>query len=566
MMNTEELVARMEAEYCPPLDNSTFRAIVTDYDLFDEEQIQNARMILDMIRQGAEVEEATGFDPSGNSGGIYTDGGEPPAEQSVQNGNGRNEDGTASNRSVPEWSSSTDDTSLSHGMSSLDLLEGLEFSGGEDATCGGENGNAFTDSLEKMDVNSQEAFLLGTFPILKPFDVKFSLKKSKGDISMAIEDLLTQSFLEETGSRRRGIEAFSESSTLTKARRHKGRRKGRKTEASENSTITDDSPLTLEASKWETGRKDVDFICTRTGIPMQQVSSIYHSSGASVRATILSIIENYPTTDTESEDPVIEINAMELVREFPSIKPSHLITLAQLTHPFTASARELAEALTSTPISNSDKPNIKIEIRHTPLIIDPSPTFITPSKQYSLNAIYPTHSTSNSNSNSNTPISPSTDANPYISARNTAFQKASVAYKKSKSDPLMGGAAAYYSQQGRDANIRVKDAESAAADELVRSQCWSGGVDLHGVGVRDAVRIAREKVTGWWVSEEHRRAGAGYVRAGAGEGYKIVTGVGNHSEGGRGKLGPAVARMLIKEGWKVQVGSGALMVTGVVRK
>lgn len=532
-----------------------------DHDLSNEEQIQNARMILDMIRQSAEFEEATGFDPSGSSGGIYINGGETSPEQNLQNGNIKKEDESGSNKSV---SSSTDDTSLSQGMSSLDLLEGMDFESSEDARSGVYNGNGFTDSLEAMDVDSQESFLLGTFPTLKPFDVKFSLKKSKGNINLAIEDLLTQSFLEETGSRRRGVEAFSESSASPRPRKQRGKQRRGRTEASENCTITDDLPLAVEASKWETGRKDVDFICSRTGIPMQQVSSIYHNKGASVRATILSIIENYPTIDLEEEDPIIEVNAMELGEEFPSINRSHLITLTQLTHPSTTSARELAKALISTPVSKPGKPKIQLDIRHTPLILDPSPTVLTPSKQYSINALYPTHSIP---SNPNTPISPSTDASPYISERNTAFQKASAAYKKSRSDPLMGGAAAYYSQQGRDANIRVKDAESAAADELVMGQSWSGGIDLHGVGVRDAVRIAREKVTEWWVSEEYRRAGGGgYIGAGAQEGYKIVTGVGNHSEGGRGKLGPAVARMLIKEGWKVQVGSGALLVMGVVRK
>ncbi|KAI9640738.1 hypothetical protein NHQ30_011047 [Ciborinia camelliae] len=561
VVNTEELMARMEAEYCPPLDNSTFRAIITDYDLSDETQIETARMILDMIQKDAEVEEATGFDPSGSSGGICTNGGETSPEQNLRNGSVRNEDGSPSNQSVPGWSSYTDDTSLSQGMSSLDLLEGLEFSSSDKTRIGVDNENGFADSLREMDMESQETFLLGTFPILKPYDVKHSLKKSKGDINLTIEDLLTQSFLEESGSRRRGIEAFSESHTPPQTRKQKGKRRGRKTEVSESSTVTDDSPLAIEASKWEMGRKDVEFICTNTNTPMQQVSSIYYSNGASVRATILSIIENYATTDEESEDPIIQVNAMELGNDFPSLKHSHLITLIQLTHPLTSRAHELAKAITSTPISNSGK--LDIQIRHSPLVLDPPPTISSPAKQYALNAIYPTDSSS---SNSNTPISACTDATPYIGARNTAFEKASVAYKKSRSDPLMGGAAAYYSQQGRDANIRVKDVESAAADELVRSQCWKGGVDLHGVGVRDAVRIAREKVTTWWVAEEHSRVSGGYVRAGAGEGYKIVTGVGIHSEGGKGKLGPAVARMLIKEGWKVQVGRGSLLVTGVARK
>ncbi|TGO34205.1 hypothetical protein BHYA_0207g00030 [Botrytis hyacinthi] len=558
MVNTQELLARMESEYCPPLDNSTFRAIIADYDLSNKEQIETARMVLDMIRKDAEFEEATGFDPSGTWGGTYTNRGETSAEQNSQNGNSRNDDASTSSKSVPGWSSSTDDT-LSWRTSSLDLLEGLDFPGNEDTY----KGTDFTDSLEGMDVDSQEDFLLATFKTLKPFDVKYSLKKSKGNVNLAIEDLLNLSFLEETGSRRRGIEAFSESSASPKTRKQKGKRKGRKTEASESSSIADDLPLTAEASKWETGRKDVEFLSTRTGLPMQQITSLYHNNGASVKATILSIIENYPATDMEDEDPIIEVQAMELGEAFPSVKPCHILILTQMTYPYTANARELATALISTPVSKSGKPNLQIEIRHTPLVIDPSPTVLSASKQYSLNAIYPTHSTS---SNPGTPLSPSTDASPHINARNTAFQKASAAYKKSRSNPLMGGAAAYYSQQGRDANVRVKDAESAAADELVMSQCWNGGIDLHGVGVRDAVRIAREKVTMWWVSEERRRLGGGYTRAGPQEGFKIVTGVGNHSEGGKGKLGPAVARMLIKEGWKVQVESGALLVMGVARK
>ncbi|TGO90564.1 hypothetical protein BPOR_0059g00070 [Botrytis porri] len=558
MVNAQELLAQMEIEYCPPLDNSTFRAIIADYDLSNQEQIETARMVLDMIRKDAEFEEATGFDPSGTWGGTDTHRGETSAEQNSQNGNSRNDDASSSSKSVPRWSSSTDETS-SQRTSSLDLLEGLDFQSSEDTY----KGTEFTDSLEGMDVDSQENFLLATFKTLKPFDVKYSLKKSKGNINLAIEDLLNLSFLEETGSRRRGIEAFSESSASPKTRKQKGKRKGRKTEASESSSIADDSPLTAEASKWETGRKDVEFLSTRTGLPMQQITSMYHNNGASVRATILSIIENYPATDMEEEDPIIEVQAMELGEAFPSIKPSHILILTQMTYPYTANARELASALISTPVSKSGKPNLQIEIRHTPLVIDPSPTVLSASKQYSLNAIYPTHSTS---SNPGTPLSPSTDASPHINARNTAFQKASAAYKKSRSNPLMGGAAAYFSQQGRDANVRVKDAESAAADELVMGQCWNGGIDLHGVGVRDAVRIAREKVIMWWVSEERRRLGGGYIRAGPQEGFKIVTGVGNHSEGGKGKLGPAVARMLIKEGWKVQVGSGALLVTGVARK
>lgn len=105
---------------------------------------------------------------------------------------------------------------------------------------------------------------------------------------------------------------------------------------------------------------------------------------------------------------------------------------------------------------------------------------------------------------------------------------------------------------------------AAAADALAARQSSESGVDLHGLGVRDAVRIARERVQGWW-----ERSGRGEwvgTRKGGGGEFRVVTGVGRHSEGGRGRLGPAVGGMLVREGWKVEVGTGVLVVSGRARK
>jgi hypothetical protein len=120
----------------------------------------------------------------------------------------------------------------------------------------------------------------------------------------------------------------------------------------------------------------------------------------------------------------------------------------------------------------------------------------------------------------------------------------------------MGGAAAYYSSLGRDFDSRAKSAVSASADALVKSQSRPGELDLHGVTVKDAERIARDGVTSWWVN----------TRGQMHTGFRIITGKGTHSEGGKGKLGPAVGKMLMREGWKVEIGSGFLVVTGVVGK
>ncbi|PQE21443.1 HECT-domain-containing protein [Rutstroemia sp. NJR-2017a BBW] len=485
--------SNLDAEYCPPLDTGTFLAIIADHDLADEAQVQNARMILDMIRQDAEIEEATGFDPSGSSGGNYANGDSENVEDKSSPA-GRNDDAnrSISARSQPGWSSVTDDASLSQGLSSLEL-EGSEFEEGE-------GNNGYTDSLEAMDDTSKEAFLLGTFPVLKPFDVKFSLKKAKGDINLAINDLLTQAFLEETGSRRRGIEAFSEDSSMpAKSRKHKGKkRNGRRTEDSLSSPTSDSPVSPVGPSKWETGRRDAEFICEKTGMPMQQVSSIYHKNGASVRTTILSILEIYPTIEDDSpENAQMEINTMELSQDFPSLPRTHVRALVQLTHPSTSNAHELAKALTSQSASKSTKPTIQIEFRPPPLNLDPSPS--SPAKPFSINAIHPTHLPSPN------PSSPYPDTNPapHLLARNTYFTQASTLYKKSKSSPLMGGAAAYYSQLGRDADARAKAASEAAAERLRRAgSTWTGGAgrgkDCKGEGWGVVGGGGRGEEEDWW--------------------------------------------------------------------
>lgn len=151
-----------------------------------------------------------------------------------------------------------------------------------------------------------------------------------------------------------------------------------------------------------------------------------------------------------------------------------------------------------------------------------------------------------------------------LSARSIAFAQASAAHRKSKSTPLMGGAASYYSALGREASATLQRDEAVAADALVSAQSRAGELDLHGVTVKDAVRIAQERVERWWGVE----GGGEWARAGRvmGPGLRIVTGVGRHSEGGKGRLGPAVGAMLLKGGWRVEVTEGVVTVVGRARK
>jgi hypothetical protein len=148
---------------------------------------------LDILKESAEAEENTGFDASGSGGvGLL-----PEDDVEARRGNGS---ASGSSKSPPAWSSYTDDTSLSQALSSLDL-EGNECSRtGEDTH--NEDELAYSGGGLDLDDDAKESLLCRMFPTLKPFDIKWALKKHKGDLNHVIDELMTQSFLDETGGRR----------------------------------------------------------------------------------------------------------------------------------------------------------------------------------------------------------------------------------------------------------------------------------------------------------------------------------------------------------------------------
>ena len=184
--------------------------------------------------------------------------------------------------------------------------------------------------------------------------------------------------------------------------------------------------------------------------------------------------------------------------------------------------------------------------------------------QYLRRAPSPTSDAPSTRSSSKYPIPlpRSTDA-ALRNARIRALTQAQAAHRKAKSHPLYGGAAAYYSSEYRESSAALRQVEAARADELVTRQSRPGEVDLHGVSVEDARSIAQNKVGQWWKREGQEWARAGKVMNG---GLRIITGVGRHSEGGRGKLGPAVKASLSRDGWKIEESQGVLEVVGRVRR
>ncbi|KAH8601488.1 hypothetical protein B0O99DRAFT_681504 [Bisporella sp. PMI_857] len=511
MATAQALKDQMLVEaYNSSIDTSTVLAILSDFDLENPTHREEAHNILKVLKESAEIEDKkTVSDLSDiGSNALKSAGFESRSD---------------SGKSLL-WS---ENTSSTQALSSLDFDQ-------DDQPAHEQNDNAFGKDLDGLDAKDKVRLLADLFPSLKRFSIEWSLKKHKWDMNLAVDDLMTQSFLEDSGERQLGIDAFSETKIIKPKKQR--RRKAGKSKAPWNDQDTSSSAVNI----WDTGKQDIEFISTRTGTPAMQISSIYHKNGASVPATISHLINSQQALNIESEDPIIHSNTIELTNDFPSIPASSLKALVQITHPSLTYAHELAKALAARP--NNGKPLIDIELRHVPLENDLKlGAKRADTKTYSLEEA-------------------ALLATKYKQERDTAFQKAREAYRKGKSDHLMGGAAAYYAQQGRDADVIARSAQRAMADALAVNQSSKIELDLHGMNVNDAKRITKERVITWWHEIGTNEAG----RPTIGSRYHIITGMGHHSNGGISKLGPAIGRMLIRDGWKVEVQPGRLYVTGVV--
>lgn len=504
----------LQKQYCPPLDVSLFHAILSDFDLQVSDDLETVKRILNSLLENIESE----------------------ASEFVSHDHSSDE---RSGRESPDtWLSATDDTSISRGLSRIDLAEQKD----SDA-----NGTAprksspvfFEAQWDSLKPEAKEKMLMDTFPTAKVFDVQWTLKHCKGDVGRAIDELLDQKFLEENGERRKGVEAFSEAETTSKQRRGRNRkRQANKSSIEASIDVHEDTP---SGSKWDKGWKDIEYIAERLDVPPQQVSSMYHKCGGSKSALVSSFIDGHIELGLDTQHAPTQRKAQQLALKYPSIALPRLFALVQMTAPSLSNAEDLAQLLVSSSPASARGTPIHIDIRMAPPDLgDTAPT--SRNTGYGASSLYPEGAE---------PYLPTTSKE--LSAlRSQAFTSASSAHRKGKSDHLMGAAAGYYSQVGRDLSARMHASSAAEMDRLVSSQSTSDSCDLHGVDVKNALRISKERVTGWW---QHKR--------GAHTGYTIVTGKGTHSEGGRSRLQPPIAKMLMQEGWKIEVSSGSILVRGV---
>ena len=515
------------------MDQALFYAILLDYDISNTSALFELEETLDCIAEDAKTHEDTAFDPSGSHVVHDTSNSDESRSRAKSwHGDIRSED--------------TGITAASDSLRSLNLQSSVSAE------------QAIDDGLLNDDSRQNpEAMLMKMFPSIKTQDVSYIFRKSGNNVEKSIEELLNLAFLEDKTStsgevtHRCGIDAFDASFADDQPKGRKARRKRKAPLRRTSSTpgLDSEPPKSNAAAmnRWDQSKEDVDFITQRTHLPVSTVSSLYHRSGGSLAATVRAL-SGLPATASENpylEDAsptLLEEHSSALRHDFPSLTIPQCQTLVHLTHPSTASAHELARAMSRVDPSSS-----ALHPTYTP--IDPSPPS-TPATAGARPVL---------------PPSPSMSPAQLLFTKSNARANATKSYHASRfGKPLMVQAAGYYSSVARSASACLLAQESAAADARVTAQSKAGEIDLHGLHVKDAVQVARDRTAAWWEGGPREWAREGKVMKGSG--LRVIVGMGRHSEGGKGRLGPAVGKALAAEGWKLEIGQGVLTVVGRVRR
>lgn len=145
----------------------------------------------------------------------------------------------------------------------------------------------------------------------------------------------------------------------------------------------------------------------------------------------------------------------------------------------------------------------------------------------------------------------------------------------STSGATRGSVAGSYAMRAREQADLARQWELKAARLVVMRRLEQTGhtIDLHHLTVLEAKAVVLEAAERWW--EREKLKFAGFAPEGIntqrpktitpGRNLTVITGVGRHSAGKTGVLGPAVANTLEEHGWKVERGErsrGYLAVTG----
>ncbi|KAI3071750.1 hypothetical protein CBS147339_7056 [Penicillium roqueforti] len=544
----DELFKELESTYCPPIDPALFVAIVSDFDLAIPTQVEQLRDTLNLLNASAVEQADLPFDPTGTT-------------------NLRNSDVSGS-----LGGESSDDAPSD--FTSWPSLESLDQDNGDSNSASRHaeklKGSKLAYTFLGMSTADKAQNLISMFPSITRLEAERILEDCHDNLSRSMDVLLNLAFIEETQIARevpqetpkeaaqggqfstpKSIDGFQANENQNGSK--KSRKKKKQQQQQRRIELASQAMNNTSANKWEAGKKDIEFLSSRaSALQREKIASTYHENSMSLGATIRVLAQIHGPKDIQEieDDPVLITQVGELSHKYPGINATTLTGLVRISSNQISAADELAEKLARRPdltcISNI------ISFVSSPIALDEEEN-VAPAQQ------------ADSASDFMEFDEAAAAANSHFAARSVALAQASQAARRARSNPLYGGASAYYRDVGNEQRQLAMRHLATASDRLVARQSSQYDLDLHGVTVVNAVRIARERVQAWWDGLGDQK----YVRGGGQSshgGFNIVCGVGHHSLDRKSHIGPAVWNMLLKEGWRVELNRGSMLVTGVNRR
>lgn len=540
-------------ELCSRLDEATILSIAGDYDLQKPQEFAAAREVLLVISMNVEAEEATGFNPSGYGdngleGDLPSDAGAGleaaySIEEDVKSSDGLT---TATEGSRPHSQSTMSGTS-----STMSVPE--------------TPGIVHVNILDDLTGEEKERRLAAMFVCLKPIDVKLALQKSKGDADLAIDELLNLQLLEQTGQRPKGVDGFYVSDDDVPRGKKKARKRTKKVSKAANVSkiVTSKSTDIISAQEGPDQEEAVDndnieFISDRFALPISEATDVYMRNQSSLGAAIVAILDNYIALGWECRDSPSQLqHTEEQEKRIPWIPHDYFSPIFNTT-----TTLQAAIDVIDTLANHFKKPaylkhNVPYSVVAADLELD-FETTLSSAKPLTCQRVRPLPTTLQEASATKATLAASTKH---------SFAAASSAFRKGRTDPLMRQAASFFADRARAEAASHRAVVSADAEFLVDRQSTQDTIDLHGVSVSDGVEIALDRVWRWWdaltqAERATRRGGGKGARAAAHDGLKVVTGIGRHNTNGKSRLRINVCKALVEDGWKIEVLTGAFLVTG----
>ncbi|KAI2628835.1 hypothetical protein GGR54DRAFT_588987 [Hypoxylon sp. NC1633] len=487
MSKMEDPTSKLMNELRPRLDETTILSISSDYNLEDPQEFAVAREVLLSLSKDVEAEEASGFNPSGlgidsllDNNPLNQDNG--PETAAASSSDVKSIDGltTTTETSMPSLASGR-----SSNTSTRDTPEDLHMR-----------------LFDGLSYDAKVGRLLEMFVKLKHkhIDVEQALRRSKGDASLAFDDLLNLQFLEETGLRPKGIDGFFVLDDGA-PRKKKGKKKRGVNFTSVND-VNSYNPSGEEANDPDPWYADhIQIISDRLNLAPTEVTSIYQQHGASSGATVVKILNNYIALDVPSSDLNLLSEIQEAAGKYSWI-PNNLVKAA-------------------FEICSSQEDAMDI-IR---MLAD---HFEKPALPYSVVA---------------------------ASSGETTFDLVNASTSSKPYKPR-GRSGSNYARPTREEDVNYRQAGSAEANRRVDSQSRGNMIDLHGVTVQDGVDIALERVWKWWQGRGEQEGREPRPE------FEVVTGLGRHSDNGISPLRVRVSKELAADGWKMSILTGSFLITG----